>query len=125
MNEFGNMIKEAFLGLEAFDALPGKAEIQKSIEAFDRRERTMRVLTWVSVFLMAALLIGVVVSWFQAGADASTKELLTHLALFTFSLTGIGLMKIWFFVMQFQIATLRELKRTQMMVLESNAPGAR
>ena len=125
MSEFSEMMKEAFLGLEKFDSLPGKADLQKSIDKFDRRERTLRRLAWTAVTFMTALLVGVLVSWLRAGDDTTVRVQIAHLALFLFALTSIGMMKLWLIIMQYHFTGLKEMKRTQSMLLEVGEKAGR
>lgn len=122
MSEFGEMIREAFLGLESFDALPGKAELERAIAKLDRRERTVRWMAWGAVAFMTALVVGVLVSWFRADGHG-VESAATHVALFLFAMSGIGMMKLWLIVMQSHFTTLQELKRTQLLTLERAAAG--
>lgn len=125
MSEFSEMMKEAFLGLERFESLPGKADLEQSIVKFDRRERLLRRLAWFSVTFQGLVMAAVLVSWFRTGDETSVRVLLAHLALFLVSMTGIGMMKLWLMVMQYHFTALKEQKRTQMMLLErSEGRGA-
>ena len=82
VGEFGEMLKEAFVGEERFDPRPGREMLERSIDKFDRRMRTVRHTTLLGGLFMGAVMIATAVQFFREPDDASTKTLLLWAALF-------------------------------------------
>ena len=118
MNEFKEMIKEAFLGEEPYDPSPGRAAIEESIHKFERRDRTMRFLMWFVVAFWG--LIGTWAAWsfWHADSATSTKMLLLYTAAFLFAAQAIGWAKMFLFSIQKDLSVLKELKRVQLTLLD-------
>ena len=118
MNEFLELLKEAFYKAEPFEAHPQQKELQRSVVQFERRVKVVRWMTWLPVTFMGVVLTIVLVSFFRLGDDASTKTLLIHAVLFLFSMLAIGSQKVWMCIMHNHYATMKELKRVQMLLLD-------
>ncbi len=118
MSEFGEMIKEALLGEESFDPSPGAEAVKAVLQKFDRRMWTVRVLSWFVVAFMFALAIVMIVFLLQAPADESPGLLLLYAVLAVFGMTGVGMAKGYWFLMQNHFALMKEVKRTQLLLIE-------
>ncbi|MEQ8764386.1 MAG: DUF6768 family protein [Planctomycetota bacterium] len=123
MSDFGDMIREALLGEETFDSGPGKETVRAALEKFDRRMWTVRVMSWSGTALMTALAIWMVVLIFGMPDDASPKNLALYVSGLAFALLAIGMIKGWWFLMQNHFAVMKEIKRTQLMILERQPPS--
>ena len=73
VNEFSEMLKEAFVGEEPFDPQPARAALQGSIDKFDRRMRTVRHMAWFGVTFMGAVMVFAAVMFFRAPETASAR----------------------------------------------------
>jgi len=120
VGEFGEMLKEAFVGEERFDPRPGREMLERSIDKFDRRMRTVRHMAWIGVLFPGAVMIAAAVQFFRAPEDASTKMLLLWAVLFLWGNMAVGMIKFWLAMMNNDIGLRKELKRTQLMVLEGS-----
>jgi hypothetical protein len=118
MSEFAEILKEAFVGEAPFDPHPGEEVLRASIDKFDRRLRTVRFMTWFAVGFMGAAMALAVVMFLRAPPDASAKVLTAWAGLFLWAMAGIGFAKHWFAMMQNDIGLRKELKRTQLMILD-------
>jgi hypothetical protein len=123
MKEFGEMLKEAFVGEEPFDPSPGRALLEASIDKFDRRMRTVRYMSWFGVVFMGAVMFYAVYSFFDAPPEAETKKLILWASLFLWSNIGVGMLKFFLMMMINDIGLRKELKRTQLMILEGRESG--
>ena len=120
MKEFGEMLKEAFVGEEPFDPRPERSALEGSIAKFDRRMRTVRHMAWFAVSFMGAVMIFAAAQFFRAPEGASAKTIALWVSLFFFASMTVGMAKFWFAMMHNDIALRKELKRTQLMVLEGS-----
>lgn len=118
MNEFKEMIKEAFLGEEVFDASPGRAALEASVEKYDRRERVARFMAWFTVSFMSIVFLWAAWSFWQAGSEASTKQLILYASVALWGMIGIGSGKLFLLHMQTHISLMKELKRMQLTFFE-------
>ncbi len=119
MSDFRNLIKEAFVDAEPFDPSPGREALQSSVDKFNRRMRTVRWMSWaVSVPFMTVVMIWALISLLQAPEDTSTSTLILYGVFFVWASTGVGFVKGWFAMTQNHILVMKELKRTQLMMLE-------
>ncbi len=55
MNEFAEMLKEAFVGEEPFDPRPGREAPQVSIRKYDARMKTVRYMAIFAVTFMGVV----------------------------------------------------------------------
>jgi hypothetical protein len=120
MNEFSQMIKEAFAGEEPYRTDLGRQALEESIRRFERRDRAVRLMSWFAVAFMSAVTIWAVVAFVRAPQDASLKELLVYAAAFLWSMMGVGWMKMFLALMQNDIGIRKELKRVQLLMLEGS-----
>jgi len=118
MNEFAEIIKEAFVGEAPFDPHPGEEALLASIDKFDRRMRTVRAMAVFAVSFMSAVAALAVVMFLRAPGDGGAKALIGWAGLFLWSMAVIGFAKHWFATMHNDIGLRKELKRTQLMILE-------
>ena len=119
MSDFTEMIKEAFVGEEPYDPTPGRAAIEESIRKFERRDRTLRFLMWFVVTFMVAVGIWAAWQFWHADAGESTKMLLLYAVAFLFAGQAVGWAKMFLFSMQKDLSVLKELKRLQLIMLET------
>ncbi len=112
MNEFTEMIKEAFVGDEPFDPSPGREALQASVDKFERRDRVVRFMSWFAVAFMGAVAFWAGWSFWKS---ESTKMLILYATIFLWAMIGIGWAKMFLFQMQSSIALMKEIKRSQLM----------
>ena len=74
MNEFTEMIKEAFVGAEPYDPSPGREALRASILKFERRDRVVRLLSWFMVTFMSVVAFWAAWSFWAAGPDVSLSR---------------------------------------------------
>ena len=72
MNQFQEMLKEAFMGEEPFDASPGRAALEASIRKFEQRDRTLRYMIWFAVIFMSAVCGWAAWSFFSSDDASAT-----------------------------------------------------
>ncbi len=125
MSEFTDLLKEAFTGDEPFDPDQGREATLEAIDSIERRMRLVRWMVWFSVSLMFALTIWMVVLLLGAPAEVATNRRLFYLALLVLGMQGTWVGKNWFYNMQNHSRVMRELKRTQLMVLELREQAGR
>jgi small-conductance mechanosensitive channel len=123
VDEFGEMLKEAFVGEEPFDPRPAPAALEGSIDKFERRMRTVRHMAWFGVSFMGAVMVLAAVMFFRAPADAGAKTFILWAAVFFWGLMAVGMIKAWFAMMHNDIGLRKELKRTQLMILGAREGG--
>lgn len=119
MNQFQEMLKEAFMGEEPFDASPGRAALEASIRKFEQRDRTLRYMIWFAVIFMSAVCGWAAWSFFSSD-DASAKSLILYATLFLFASQAIGWAKMFLFSTQQSFSLQKELRRAQLTWLEEN-----
>ena len=120
IDEFTDLLKEAFVGEEPFDPSPGMEALQASVAKFERRMRTVRHMAWFAVTFMGGVMAWAAYSFFQATPDdTDLKTMLVYAVLFGMAFLAVGFIKGWFAMMSNDIGLRKELKRTQMMLLES------
>ena len=122
MNEFAEILKEAFVGEAPFDPHPGREVLEASITKFDRRMRTVRFMTGFALTFMGAATVLGAVMFLRAPADAGAKEVIGWAGLFLWGMAATGFLKHWFAMMQNDIGIRKELKRTQLMLLDLRGP---
>ncbi len=118
MNEFTEMIKEAFVGEAPYDPSPGREALQTSIRRFERRDRTLRFMMWFAVTFMSVVAVWSGWSFWKSGPEESTKMLILYATVFLWASYGIGWAKMFLFSMQKNLSMLKELKRVQLTWLE-------
>jgi hypothetical protein len=118
VSEFGEMLKEAFVGEAPFEPHPGREALESSIDKFDSRMRTVRHMAWVGVLFPGAVMIGSAVMFFRAPEGTGLQTFILWAVLFLWGNMAVGMIKFWFAMMQNDISLRKELKRTQLMVLE-------
>lgn len=122
MNQFREMLREAFAGAEPYDPVPQRPAIEAAIEQIGQRDRMMRVLVWFAVTFLTV--VAVWAGWsFFALEDPSPRALILRATLFLWAILGVWFMKMLLFVTQRELAIHRELKRTQLMLLDMRAGG--
>ena len=99
------------------------ALLEGSIDKFDRRMRTVRHMAWMGVSFMGAVAVFAAYSFLEAPPETAPKALILWASLFIWSNIGIGMVKFWFAMMHNDIGLRKELKRTQLMVLEGREGG--
>ncbi len=117
MNDFKEMLKEAFVGEEPYDPAPSRAVLEDSLRHFESRDRMTRILMWVAVSFMSLLVGWSVWSFVRAGEDAGVRELLLYSTAFLFGCQGIAWSKMLLFTSQLDFRILKELKRVQLSLL--------
>jgi hypothetical protein len=125
MSEFGTLIKEAFMGDEAFVPVADREALEVSVHRFERRMQTVRRMTWIGVTVMFAVVVASVVAFFRIGEPVSVRSAAICLALFVWGNIGIAMAKLWFATTHDSIALMKELKRGQIMMLELSTRGSR
>jgi len=118
MNDFQEMIREAFVGEEPYVPGQDRAMIQASIRKFEGQDRMVRWLLWFSVLLMTGIFIWSTLRFYAAEPDATPKQLILDAILILSSMQCIGWAKMFIFSNQKNVSILKELKRTQLMLLE-------
>ena len=118
MSEFSEMIKEAFGLEEPFDPRPDREDVLQAIESFDRRMRLVRIMVWTWVSGLTALSIWMGVLLLAAPADPPTNRQLFYLGLLVLGVQGLWVCKNWFSNMLNHTLVMRELKRTQLWMLD-------
>lgn len=121
MNDFTEMLKEAFVGEEPYDPSPARADLESAMRRFERRDRTLRYLLWFAVAFMTAVLAWAAWSFWRAGSEASTRELLLYAVLFLWGSQGVGWAKMLLLTTQKHLSILKELKRVQLALSERDA----
>jgi hypothetical protein len=115
------MLKEAILGDEPYRPDPGRQALEASVAKFERRMRTVRFMTLIMVTFATAVFFTGLVLFLGAGAEATVRELLIYAGLFFFGLTCVGMGKMWFAMMHNHIALMKEIKVTQIRIVEARA----
>ncbi len=123
MNEFKEMLKEAFVGEEPYDPSPGREALLASLRKLEGRDRTLRWMMWFAVTFMMAVAVWAGWSFFQA-EESDVRELVLYATLFAFACQGIGWAKMFLFTTQKDLSVLKELKRVQMMMLQHQPSGS-
>ncbi len=118
MSQFQEMLKEAFLGAEPFDPSPGREALEASIRKFEQRDRTLRRMLWFAVLFMSVLCYWAGWRLLTAEPEVSTKSLIVYATLFLFATQAIGWAKLFLFSTQQSLSLQKELKRTQLFLLE-------
>lgn len=118
MNDFQDMIKEAFVGEEPYRGGQDSTELRASIRKFEVQDRLLRIGLWGSVLAMSALCYWSGLRFWQAPQDASPKQLILYATLFLVSIQCIGWTKMFLFNNQKSFSILKELKRVQLLLLE-------
>ena len=118
MNEFSELLREAFRADETFDPDPGREALLAAIDGYERRMSLVRRMAWVGVTFFTAMTVWMVVLlWQEPNAPPTNRELFVA-AMLIFSAQGIAFGKAWFYDMNNHIRLMKELKRTQLMTLE-------
>ena len=118
MNDFQELIKEAFLGEEPYDHTQGEAELKASIRKFESQDRVLRWMLWSSVAFMSGLTYWAGWSFYKAPSDASPKQLILYATVFLFAVQCVGWTKMFLFNNQKSFSILKELKRVQLLLME-------
>lgn len=118
MNDFAEMLKEALVGEEPYRPDPDREALEASLRKFDRRMRTVRALAAFMVCATSAAFLGGLIAFLSAGAEASTKTLVLWSSLFLWGSIGVGFGKFWFAMMANHLTVMKELKTTQLRMLE-------
>ncbi len=121
MNEFAEMLKEAFVGEEPFDPRPGREALQASIRKYDARMKTVRYMAIFAVSFMSIVCVYSFIWLLRAPDETSTRVLLIDAIVFGWALGGIGFSKMWFAMMHNDIGLRKELRRVQMMMLDKDS----
>ena len=114
MNEFKEMIKEAFLGEEPYDPSSGQEDLQAAIRSYESRDRTLRLMMWFAATFMSVVAAWAAWSFFATGPETSTKKLILYATAFLFASQGVGWAKMFLFSAQKDLSVLKELKRIQL-----------
>ena len=117
MNEFTEMIREAFLGEEAYDPTPGREALEESIRRFESRDRVVRLLSWFMVTAMSVVMFWAAWRFWKTDAQSS-KALVGYATLVLAASGGVGFGKMFLFNVQSDLKVMKEIKRTQLMLLE-------
>ena len=123
MSEFQEMIREAFLGEEAFEPAPGEDALRESIAKFHRRDRTLRIMAWLMVSAMSAVAIWGVWGFFGGAEEAGQKELILYATAFLWGSTGISFGKMFLFTQQESLRVKLEIKRMHLALLRGTGEG--
>ena len=124
MTDFSDMIRDALTGGPAFEPQSGRLALDRAMERYDRRARTMRWVAFLSLAAMNALMVwGVFFIITGDAGDTRMTALNTFLAIA--GITGISITKLWFFVVQNHLMVMRELKGLEFLILrtDSEVPG--
>ncbi len=121
MNEFAEMLKEAFVGEEPFDPRPGREALQASIRKYDARMKTVRYMAIFAVSFMSVVGVYCFIWLLRAPDETSTRLLLIDAIVFGWALGAVGFSKLWFAMMHNDIGLRKELKRVQMMMLDKDS----
>lgn len=119
MSEFKELLKEAFAGAEPFDEHPGQDDLRQAVSRFEQRDLIVRILGWTAVTLATAAVVWSVYAFFTAPDDASARTLLVPAVVFIWGMSAIGWMKGFIFIMQNHLASMKELKRIQLLLAEA------
>lgn len=118
MNDFQEMIREAFAGEKPYDPSPDRGALEAAIRSFERRDRIMRLLMWFAVTAMTVLAVWSGWSFAVADDATSVKTLILYATVFLWASFGIGLAKLMLFTTQRGFSIMKELKRAQLIWLE-------
>jgi hypothetical protein len=119
MKEFGDMLREALVGEEPYQPDPGREALERSVRKFEARAKTVRFLTWFTVTLATIVFVVGLVLLLRADESTSGRSLALYAVLTVGGFSLVGVSKMWFMgIMQNHIQVMRELKVTQMSVLE-------
>lgn len=116
MSDFGNMIREALTNGPPFQPQSGREALDKAIQRYDQRARTIRGLTLFSLLFMTGIFVWGVAKLVGAGAE-DTRSMIIGLALVVGGITGIGFNKLWFMLTQNHLMVMRELKGLEFLAL--------
>jgi len=119
MNDFTELLKEAFVGEEPYDPHPARADVQAALHRFESRDRTLRYMMWFAVAFMTAVAAWSAWRFFASGDEATTRELILYAALFLWANVGVGWAKMFLFTTQKHLSILKELKRVQLLILDA------
>jgi len=114
MNDFTELLKEAFVGEEPYDSHPAREELEASLRTYERRERTLRYMLWLAVAFMSCVAYYSAWKFLTSDEEASTKQLILYAVLFLWSSTCIGWAKMFLLNTQKHLSILKELKRVQL-----------
>ena len=118
MSEFMELWKEALYKTEPFDVEPQRQQLEQSIQQFNRRLAVVRWMTLIPIVFMTGLGVWSAVSFLNLPQTASAKAVLLPVAGFLIAIMTIGMQKYWMMMMHNHLATMKELKRVQLMVLD-------
>jgi hypothetical protein len=109
--------------LRAYEALGREPSMfAEALGAFQTQNRLIAIGGWVAGFLLFG--VAVLAAWrFWQAPDVRGMLLWGGVAMF--SLTGLGLIKLWFFMEMHKNAILREMKRLELQVASLVALSAR
>jgi len=120
MSEIYEMLREALVGLEPYHLDEGRDALEASVRKFETRLRTIRFMAIFAVtFGAVAMIAGIVL--FAGAAATPAKPLLCYAGLAAFGFSLIGFSKMWFAHMLNHIALMKELKATQLRIVEFGA----
>ena len=122
MSEFKDLVTEALLGDEPYEPDRGRAELEQSVRRFERRERTFRHMAWFAILFGGAVLWYGVWGLWHADEATSLKLLFVHALLIFAGGTQIAFMKQWLFRVQDHLSMMKEIKATQLLMIELLAP---
>jgi hypothetical protein len=111
MKDFTDMLKEALAADEPYDPDPGREVLEAAIAGFDRRMRMVRNMAAAGVALMSVGAIWSLVALLRAPDGEAVRTLILYAVVFLTMSSGIGLIKIWFALMQSDLVLRKEVKR--------------
>jgi uncharacterized protein DUF6768 len=121
MSEFSELLKEAFFSDESFDASPGREALLQAVRGYDRRMRLVRFMVWFTVLFFGGVTIACVVALWGDTTATPTRGDLFLVALGLWGILGVGFAKFWFQDMLNHNRVMKELKRTQLALLDRQA----
>ena len=122
MNQFSEMIKEAFMGEEPYDPSPGRVALEEAIKKFESRDRVVRFMAWFAVAFMSAVMFWSIWMLWKADSETETKMLIVYAVVFLWSSAGVGFGKMFLFSLQSNLSIMKELKRVQLALLDTQKP---
>ena len=117
MTDFREMLREALLEDEPYREEPGRETIERSVDAFRTRMRSVRLLGLVLVAGPGVLFVAGLYLFFGPGAEDDTTRILGALVgLFGMGCSGMG--KMWFHQMVSHVQGMKELKLARLDLAE-------
>lgn len=114
MSEFADLLREALTGAETVDPERNEPALRAALETYRRRNRTVRWMAVFSVGFMTLVAVWAATSFFGLPDDASAKQALLPAVGFLFSMSAVGISKMWFAMMLNHYQVMMELKRMQL-----------